>query len=343
MTTSARPEVRLVAEAGDHEMLAEWLLAAGYDAVEAADEAADDAALGPICSLLRWPAAVELAALPAPVIALYEPGSDVRPLAGRARALVEWPDSRDVGSLLAWSRRLHQLLREATEERWRSQRSAPAAGAGGVTRPLEDVEPPASCVEAPALIAIGISTGGPGSLRELFAALPRDRRLPPLVVVQHIPAGFVEDLVARLRAQTGYDVRFAADGLALERGVAYVAPGDRHLRVALRDGALFTEWSDAPPIRGHKPAVDELFASCAEIDRHGVAVIMTGMGRDGAETMRALRARGWETVGQDEETCVIYGMPRAARECGAVKRQLPLDRIASWLVCYCRGAPASAR
>jgi len=110
-----------------------------------------------------------------------------------------------------------------------------------------------------------------------------------------------------------------------------------------RDRRLFAAWSDAPPIRGHKPAVDELFASCAALGARGVAVVMTGMGRDGAEPMRALRDLGWETIGQDEESSVIYGMPRAAVECGAVKRQLPLDRIAPWLELYCSGAAAPAR
>ncbi len=339
MRASTRPGVVLAAEASEREMLAEWLLAAGFDAVDATS----DAAPAPICSLLRWPAAVDLAALPAPVIALYEPGADVRPLVGRVRAVVEMPDSSDVTSLLAWSSRLNQLLREATEEHERAQRCAPPVGAGADASCAEHLVPPAPRADAPALIAVGISTGGPGSLRELFAALPRDPCLPPIAVVQHIPAGFVEDLVTRLRTQTGYDVRFASEGLRLERGVAYIAPGDRHLCVARRGADLFAEWSDAPPIRGHKPAVDQLFGSCAALGVHGVAIVMTGMGRDGAETMRELRERGWATIGQDEASCVIYGMPRAAFECGAVQRQLPLDRIAPWLEAYCRRAVALAR
>ena len=339
MTTSPRPEVVLAADGSEREMLAEWLLAAGFDAVEAEREGAPAA----ICSLLRWPAAVDLTALKAPVIALYEPGADVRPLVGRARAVVELPDSGDVSSLLAWSRRLNQLLREATEEHERAQLAGPSPCPAADEPRAVEVGAPKLRADAPALIAVGISTGGPGSLRELFAALPRDRCLPPIAVVQHIPAGFVEDLVARLRMQTGYDVRFASDGLRLEAGVAYIAPGDRHLRVVRRGEELFSQWSDAPPIRGHKPAVDELFSSCAALGVHGVAVVMTGMGRDGAETMRTLRERGWETVGQDEASCVIYGMPRAAFECGAVQRQLPLDRIGSWLEAYCRRAVAAAR
>ena len=348
MTDACRPKVCLVADGDERAMLSEWLLAAGFDAVDAASAESSQA---PVCSLVRWPAQVELGALPSPVLALYEPGAELQAVVGQVQDVVELPDSQDVSSLLTWSKRLNELLRGAAEQKQRERAApTPAPTQRGET-PIEPVSsapvgvaaaPSGWCVDGPELIAIGISTGGPGSLRELFEQLPKDRSLPPIVVVQHIPQGFVDDLVERLRTQTGYDVRFAADGEPLQQGVAYIAPGDQHLHVVRRPQGLCARWSDAPPIRGHKPAADELFASCAKLHTHGIAVIMTGMGKDGALPMRALRDLGWETLGQDEATCTIYGMPRAAYEAGAVRRQLPLDRIAPWLEAYCKRSTAGA-
>ena len=352
MTDACRPKVCLVADGDERAMLSEWLLAAGFDAVDAASA---DRSQAPVCSLVRWPAQVTLGALPSPVLALYEPGAELQAVVGQVQDVVELPDSQNVSSLLAWSKRLNELLRGAVEQKQR-ERAAAAATPTPAPKQLDEAPvqhrsaapaavaaaPSGRCVDGPELIAVGISTGGPGSLRELFEQLPKDRSLPPIVVVQHIPPGFVDDLVERLRTQTGYDVRFAADGEPLQQGVAYIAPGDQHLHVVRRPQGLCARWSDAPPIRGHKPAADELFASCARLHTHGVAVIMTGMGKDGALPMRALRDLGWETLGQDEATCTIYGMPRAAYEAGAVRRQLPLDRIAPWLEAYCKRSTAGA-
>lgn len=351
---ASRPKVCLVADGDERAMLSEWLLAAGFDAV---DTTSTESSQAPVCSLVRWPAQVELGALPTPVLALYAPGAELQAVVGQVQDVVELPDSQDVSSLLAWSKRLNELLRGAVERKKRERAAAAVAMVAAATPAQPCVAPvgpvsatPAAAAAAPSgrsgevpeLIAIGVSTGGPGSLRELFEQLPKDRSLPPIVVVQHIPAGFVDDLVERLRTQTGYDVRFAADGERIQHGVAYIAPGDQHVHVVRRPQGLCAQWDDAPPIRGHKPAVDELFASCAKLYTHGVAVIMTGMGKDGALPMRELRDLGWETLGQDEATCTIYGMPRAAYEAGAVRRQLPLDRIAPWLEAYCKRSAAGA-
>jgi chemotaxis response regulator CheB len=329
-----RPLVVLEAPGDDADMLAEWLLAAGFDAAPH-DAIDDEQQRRVVCSLVRWPVVVDLRTLPPPVLLLYQPGADLRPVVGAVSEVVELPDSQDVKSLLEWSTKLNSVLRQVVDaQALRQIEELPEVDEHEVHDVAEN---------APELIAIGISTGGPASLRELFEALPNDHSLPPIVVVQHIPAGFVDDLVQRLRLQTGYDVRLAAHGERIRRGVAYIAPGDHHLRVVARAAGLVLEWDDAAPIRGHKPAVDVLFASCAQLDVRGVAVIMTGMGRDGAGPMRTLRDRGWQTIGQDEETCTIYGMPRAARQEGAVVRELPLARIAPWLTAYCHRAAARTR
>jgi len=335
VSETTRPLVVLEAPGDDVDMLAEWLLAAGFDA--AANDAVDDEAQTRVVgSLVRWPVTVDLRTLPPPVVLLYDPGADLRPAVGAVQEVLELPDSQDVKSLLEWSTKLNSILRQIVDAR-------ELRHVDGIIAQQPEAVDGVDADAAPAMIAIGISTGGPGCLRELLTALPNDHSLPPMVIVQHIPAGFVADLVQRLRLQTGYDVRRAEHGDRLRRGVAYIAPGDHHLRVRERAEGLVAEWSDAPPVRGHKPAVDELFASCATMEVRGIAVIMTGMGRDGADEMRRLRDRGWQTIGQDEETCTIYGMPRSAKDAGAVARELPLARIAPWLVAYCHRADAHAR
>lgn len=179
-----------------------------------------------------------------------------------------------------------------------------------------------------------MSTGGPTSLRVLFEGL-RGHRLPPIAVVQHIPAGFVPDLVQRLQDQCGYAFRVAEHGMPLEEGVAYMSPGDHHLRIVAQP-TLRCSWSDEAPFRGHRPSVEVLFDSCAALPEVGIAVMMTGMGQDGAQAMLRLRQRGWATVGQDEQTSTIYGMPHAAKLAGAVERELPLQQIATWLIARSR-------
>jgi two-component system chemotaxis response regulator CheB len=184
---------------------------------------------------------------------------------------------------------------------------------------------------ARASIRSGVSTGGPVALEQFLGAL-RGAVLPPIVVVQHIPAAFLPVLVARLGQVTGCPCEVAVDGAPLVPGVVTFAPADHHLRVVGTAGALRSVWSDEPPRRSHRPAVAVLFESCAELDLRGTAVVMTGMGRDGDEELLRLRQRGWATLGQDEATCAIYGMPRAAKALGAVERELPLAELGPWVV-----------
>lgn len=352
MTAGERANVLVCAD-GDHvEMLTEWLHAAGFAARSWRDDEAHpctDVAL----TLLRWPVDVDLATLPRPILLVYEPGADLQPVVGSVADLIEVPDSNDVRSLLAWSAKLGGMLREIVSSPSRdagtplfAEPASPAGGAvaavDGACDPGDTAPRTASRRDAPSLVAVGISTGGPSSLRVFFDGL-RQRRdpLPPMVIVQHIPPAYVEDLVQRLRDQCDYDVRSCGDNERLRDGVAYIAPGDHHVRVVQRGQDLYAVHDDRPPVRGHCPSVDVLFSSCVKLDEVGVAIMMTGMGRDGAEAMRDLRDRGWMTLGQDEATCTIYGMPRAARELDAVCRELPLGDLAPWLLAHCRRSAVS--
>jgi len=345
VTNATRPLVAIAATNEHAGMLEEWTAAAGFDAVSLHSPKDGDGVR--VCAtLVRWPIDLPIQELPRPVILMYEPGAELQSVVGGVAEVMEVPDSKDVSSLLSWSANLGAMLwslsaRLDEEEITASLDTDEAAASATLVAPTvpEPVVPgpePRSGDHCPRLIALGISTGGPVSLRVLFSGLTTGPQLPPIVIVQHIPPAFVGDLVQRLKDQTGYDIRFADDNTRLQPGVAYIAPGDHHVRVRACGDDMYVTWDDGPAIRGHCPSVDVLFESCERLEGHGVAVMMTGMGRDGAKPMLHLRQKGWATVGQDEATCTIYGMPGAAKAVGAVQRELPLEEIAPWLVSYCR-------
>lgn len=181
------------------------------------------------------------------------------------------------------------------------------------------------------VIVIGASTGGTQALAEVLAALPLD--CPPVVVVQHMPAGFTAAFAKRLDGLCQVSVSEARNGDRLLRGHVLIAPGDKHLLVSRSGAAYGVEVRDGPLVSRHRPSVDVLFRSVARYaGANAVGVIMTGMGDDGALGLKEMRDAGARTLGQDEPTCVVYGMPRAAYELGAVERQLPLDGIAAQAV-----------
>lgn len=177
------------------------------------------------------------------------------------------------------------------------------------------------------LIAIGASTGGPRAVEEVLRGLPTDS--PPVVLVQHMPANFTGAFASRLNEQCALRVSEAKHGQHVAFGEAVVAPGGRHLLVSRDAGGVVVHLSDAPPVNFHRPSVDVLFESVARhFGSDVVAVMLTGMGADGAKSMRSVRDAGAHTIGQDEATSVVYGMPRAAAEAGAVIEVRPLGRIA---------------
>ena len=206
--------------------------------------------------------------------------------------------------------------------------SAPPPSA--VRRPPKPAEKPVpSRSPGPVdLVAIGISTGGPNALRQVFARID-PRLVPPVVVVQHMPPGFTEEFARSLDRICPLDVKEAADGDLLKPGRVLIAPGDKHLLVEKKSLAAVVRLSDAPPENGHRPSADILFASVArEYGNRALGVIMTGMGRDGARELGALFREGGITLGQDEASSVVYGMPKVAFELGHVTEQVPLDRMA---------------
>jgi two-component system chemotaxis response regulator CheB len=176
------------------------------------------------------------------------------------------------------------------------------------------------------IVAIGSSTGGVEALIEVLKNFPVN--CPPTVITQHMPATFTKSFAERLNRLCAPQVQEATDGARLEIGRIYLAPGgERHMVVANPHGPI-VRLLDKPPVNGHRPSVDVLFDSVAELaGRNAVGAILTGMGRDGAAGLLKMRHSGARTVGQNEKTCVVYGMPRVAFELGGVETQLPLNAI----------------
>ena len=178
------------------------------------------------------------------------------------------------------------------------------------------------------VIAIGISTGGPNALREVFAKI--DPNLTqPILVVQHMPAGFTAECANSLNQICPLEVKEAKDGDLLKPGRILIAPGSMHMYVEKRSLATIVRLSDAPLCNGHRPSVDVLFESVAKcFQNKALGVIMTGMGKDGAAQLAEMRREGAWTLGQDEESSIVYGMPKVAYEYGGVQRQVSLSDMA---------------
>ncbi|SEI79172.1 two-component system, chemotaxis family, response regulator CheB [Sphingomonas sp. OV641] len=184
------------------------------------------------------------------------------------------------------------------------------------------------------IIAIGASTGGVEALFSLLSALPAD--CSPVLVVQHMPAMFTGSFAARLDRECRVRVIEAVDGQPIHRGTVYIAPGgERHMELAGGiDGRIKLRRGD--PITGHRPSVDVLFRSVAPLGDAAIGIILTGMGADGAEGLRAMRDAGARTLGQSRESCVVYGMPRAAFGLGAVQKELSLSAMPEAILAACR-------
>jgi len=185
------------------------------------------------------------------------------------------------------------------------------------------------------VVAVGVSTGGPNSLHYVLSRLPADFG-GALLIVQHMPQGFTEMFARRLDDSCAIQVKEACSGDLLLAGRALICPGNRHMKVRRMPLGQVAVLSDEERVNGHRPSVDVLFRSVAqEFGRRGVAVLMTGMGEDGAEGMGAVKAAGGLTIAQSAETCVVFGMPRAAIERGYASRVAPLDGLANALHAQC--------
>jgi two-component system chemotaxis response regulator CheB len=176
------------------------------------------------------------------------------------------------------------------------------------------------------VIAIGASTGGCEAIATVLGALPADA--PGIVAVIHMPEGFTKSFAARLDKHCAIRVAEAKDNDRVLPGHALIAPGNFHLRVVRSGATVGVRVESGPPVNRHRPSVDVLFDSCAQqLGANAVGVILTGMGDDGARGLLAMRCAGARTIAQDESTCVVFGMPKEAIECGAAEQVLPLERI----------------
>lgn len=176
------------------------------------------------------------------------------------------------------------------------------------------------------ILAIGASTGGTEALKDVLMGLPRNA--PGMVIVQHMPANFTAPFAERLNTLCAMEVREARNGDSITPGVALIAPGDYHMVVRRSGARYYVEIGSGDKVSGHRPSADVLFNSVAKIaGANAIGVILTGMGGDGARGLLAMRNAGARTIGQDEASCIVYGMPKVAFELGAVERQAPLERI----------------
>jgi two-component system chemotaxis response regulator CheB len=191
--------------------------------------------------------------------------------------------------------------------------------------------PPARATDARAAarcVVLGASTGGPAALQAVVGGLPA--AFPAaVVIVQHIPRGFTRSLAERLDARSKLPVREACHGDAVEPGRVLLAPAGIHARLLRAGTGVEVSLDEEPSEALHRPSVDVLMASAAEVyGEAALGVVLTGMGSDGTEGLRAIRARGGLTLAEAEDSCVIFGMPKAAIDAGVVVRAVPLERIA---------------
>lgn len=202
-------------------------------------------------------------------------------------------------------------------------------------KPVNRVKAAATCAlkfkTTEKIIAIGASTGGTEAIKDVLLQLPVD--CPGVIITQHMPPGFTTSFANRLNSICRITVQEAKGGERVVPGHAYLAPGAQHLKL-VRSGADYRiELDDGPRVSGHKPSVDVMFQSVAEaVGANALAVILTGMGKDGALGIRSIAEQGGYTIAQDEETSLIFGMPQEAIKTGAVKKVLPLDKVSQHLI-----------
>ncbi|HKY23224.1 MAG TPA: chemotaxis response regulator protein-glutamate methylesterase [Vicinamibacterales bacterium] len=260
--------------------------------------------------------------LPVVIVSSHTPhGSAAGIEALRAGALDVIPKPLNPAAIAPFETRLRQRIRELG--RW-PLRPRPATDHGA--RIVAATDFPLN-----AIIAIGASTGGPQAIEDLLSRLPAD--MPPIVITQHMPADFTRLFAKRLSETCGMRVVEAADRQELVRSIAYVAPGDYHLTVEQQGGRLLAAVRRGAPVNQHRPSVDVLFRSLASL--RGVPVVgilLTGMGSDGADGLVELYQAGHQTIAEDEQSCVVFGMPREAVRRGGAKHVLPLQQIPGMMI-----------
>jgi two-component system chemotaxis response regulator CheB len=276
-----------------------------------------------------------MALRPMPVVmvsSLTERGADitVRALEIGAVDYVTKPSEQNEGTLRALQRELATKIRSASQARVSTR-------AGETRKPPEQKLAYRATQSSIKLIAIGASTGGVEALRDVLQELPDT--MPPIVITQHMPPKFTTSFAARLDSLCAPAVQEVAHQQRLEAGNIYLAQGDKHFSVhSNAAGQWIAQVLDGELVSGHRPSVNVLFRSVAKhLGNKAIGVILTGMGKDGAEGLLAMREAGARTLGQSEASCVVYGMPKAAQTIGAVERELPLYQIPKEIIRLCEG------
>jgi two-component system, chemotaxis family, protein-glutamate methylesterase/glutaminase len=278
-----------------------------------------------------------MAVRPLPVVmisSLTREGAETTIRALELGAVDFFPKPSSYDELDAGGLEIAAKIRAAAQARVARPRAAHPA------RPPPPPRPPGGAPRPPAppprgrIIGIGASTGGVEALRDILSDLPET--MPPILIAQHMLPGFTETFARRLDSLCRIGVKQAEDGDTARHGVAYIAPGGRHLKV-VRQGLGYTlKLNDDPPVNRHRPSVDILFRSIAKAaGAQGIGVMLTGMGNDGADAMLAWSRTGATTIAQDEASCVVFGMPKQAIAVGAVREVMPLGDIARRLAKLC--------
>ncbi len=224
-------------------------------------------------------------------------------------------------------RELVQALKSAARARPRTSAGAAVRATGAQAAPAPPARPVLHGLAVNKPVVLGSSTGGTQAIEAVITALPADA--PGIAIVQHMPERFTAMYAQRLDGLAAMRVREARDGDRLERGTVLIAPGGRHMQLRKAGGQYHAEVFDGPPVNRHKPSVDVLFRSAAGCaGRDALAILLTGMGDDGARGMKLLHDGGARTVAQDEASCVVFGMPMEAIKLGAADEVLPLASIA---------------
>jgi two-component system chemotaxis response regulator CheB len=270
---------------------------------------------------------------PTPVVmvsTLTERGAEVtlRALELGAVDFVAKPKLGIAAGLGALGHDICEKIRVAARARMQRHVKPPPQGEASTIKPAR---PSFSRVSTEKLIVLGASTGGTEAIREVLQQLPADS--PAVLITQHMPAGFTRSFAARLNGLCRITVSEAADGERVLPGHAYIAPGDRHLRLAKSGANYQVALDNGPPVNRHRPSVEVLFKSVAALaGPNALGVMLTGMGADGARAMLDMKNAGSFNIAQDEATCIVFGMPKEAIACGAVDEILPLQKIAGRLL-----------
>ena len=274
-----------------------------------------------------------MAVRPLPVImisSLTRQGAETTMRALELGAVDFFPKPGSLAELEGSVQEIAEKIRAAAGARV-ARRRVPLATTGAA--PLKSMLPPlpsSATATVQRVIGIGASTGGVEALREVLTSLPE--QMPPILIAQHMPPGFTETFARRLDTLCRIHVKQAEDGEPVRAGVAYVAPGGRHLVLARRGTGYQLRVTEDPPVNRHRPSVDTLFRSIARAaGHHAIGVMLTGMGGDGAEAMLEMSQHGAYTIAQDEASCVVFGMPRQAIAAGGVREIASLGEIAGRL------------